>query len=425
MTTLEDYVKNVEEVAPHPDVLKAAVTYFTKVKITAPSQLAGLVPEDLGNMPEEILVRGLIRRAVIAASVAQKMAAATPASQSTTATVTTPAMSQQLALAGNETSALAVAASLTGVQATPRDLLKVKNLDGLAHGLVPDVALFNLLSSEKKVAQIATRAAFLYVDLTAKEVLPVWLTAESVGGKAPGVEGTSATNTVEALGAALRAASSTARSFKSFPQWLAACTRYGAAAIACDNITMCMFLAYQSVIARIAEDQRVRGKPIQLAFIYDELFRRSIAQRLRQGEVVDMEKAFAKTDEETLEIAKSRFESTLEAASFDRAGAPMSEFDATQSALSKQMAAADALRSKAERAAKELARAQDAVAARDGAGSASSAGGLPRPPPAPKGGGGKGGKGGGGRGSSVDLRSNKKRKSDEWIERQRAGRKRY
>ena len=59
MTTLEDYVKNVEEVAPHPDVLKAAVTYFTKVKITAPSQLAGLVPEDLGNMPEEILGRAL------------------------------------------------------------------------------------------------------------------------------------------------------------------------------------------------------------------------------------------------------------------------------------------------------------------------------------------------------------------------------
>ena len=315
---------------------------------------------------------------------------------------------------------------MTGVQATPRDLLKVKNLDGLAHGLVPDVALFNLLSSEKKVAQIASRAAFLYVDLTAKEVLPTWLTAESVGGKAPGVEGTSATNTVEALGAALRAASSTARSFKSFPQWLAAYTRYGAAAIACDNITVCMFLAYQSVIARIAEDQRVRGKPIHLAFIYDELFRRSIAQRLRQGEVVDMEKAFAKTDEETLEIAKSRFENTLEAASsFDRAGAPMSEFDATQSALSKQMAAADALRSKAERAAKELARAQDAVAARDSAGSAGSASGLPRPPPAPKGGGGKGGKGGGGRGSNIDLRSNKRRKSDEWIERQRASKRRY
>lgn len=214
VAALQAFWGAVDDTALAPETMTAAIQYFGKVHITASAQLVGLLPEGLVGLSDDPLVRGLARRAVTMATVAKQCAPGP--SQAPSSSMTDPAMASQLLLAGNETSALAVADSLTGTSATPRDDLKTANLHELNHTCVPDVALFNLPPAEKRVAAQTSRSPFLYADLTCKEVLPAWIASEAVGGKQGTIKAGAVTSTVEALGAGLRAASLSMRFFKSF-----------------------------------------------------------------------------------------------------------------------------------------------------------------------------------------------------------------
>ena len=64
--------------------------------------------------------------------------------------------------------------------------------------------------------------------------------------------------------------------------------RYLPAAVATQHLTMSMGLAYYAVIAQIAEEGRVADGHCYLAFVYDDIFRKSLSQRCRSGEAVDL-----------------------------------------------------------------------------------------------------------------------------------------
>ena len=67
------------------------------------------------------------------------------------------------------------------------DMLEKAAVKDLPYHLRPQPALFQLLAAANKSAQeaVPVRWAYTYVDLTHKDVLPLWMGSEAVGGHTP------------------------------------------------------------------------------------------------------------------------------------------------------------------------------------------------------------------------------------------------
>ena len=81
------------------------------------------------------------------------------------------------------------------------------------------------------------RSAFTYVDLTHKDLLPLWMSSEAVGGRThrPGElewDLDDDTTSFGALGRAFKGALAKPRSFRSMVQWSEVWNRYAPAAVA-------------------------------------------------------------------------------------------------------------------------------------------------------------------------------------------------
>ncbi len=63
------------------------------------------------------------------------------------------------------------------------DKLKSIGLETLQYHLRPDLLVWSVLDAESKAAANSNRKAFAYLDLTSKELLPIWVPADLVGGK--------------------------------------------------------------------------------------------------------------------------------------------------------------------------------------------------------------------------------------------------
>ena len=274
---------------------------------------------------------------------------------------------------GGDASALAMARALQGGQVKEvdvNDLLAKAGLKDLPFHSTPDTAVWQILDSATKAA--APGKTFSYIELTSKEVLPLWLPADAVGGKAVlagemdwTIEGSGSCNTISQLHNALRSASTAPRFFRDVNQWNAAFLRYAVAAIATNQLTWSSVLGHMSVMHRLTADSKAAGHSPFLGLLYDELLRREWARRMeRKDPSMDIEKDAHILDKQILDVAKSRLATVLKIAGLEGGkaqGKGHPPVALTDSLLAKQTAAAEAMQRRTEAATKAIAKQQEAL----------------------------------------------------------------
>ena len=152
------------------------------------------------------------------------------------------------------------------------DMLGKAAVKDLPYHLRLQPALFQLLAAANKSAQEAV-PVFPYVDLTHKDVLPLWMGSEAVGGHTP----RPGTASLGALGRAFNCALEKPRYFRNMVQWSAVWHRYATAAVAMEQMTWPMVLSHANQMIKLAKEERIAGICPALVFVHDELLRKSIA----------------------------------------------------------------------------------------------------------------------------------------------------
>ena len=198
-----------------------------------------------------------------------------------------------LSLLGPEASAGEVASALTAgsIVVDLNDMLEKAAIKDLPYHLRPQPALFQLLAAANKSAQeaVPVRKAYTYVDLTHKDVLPLWMGSEAVGAHTPRPgefdwDPNADTASLGALGRAFKGALEKPRYFRNMVQWSAVWHRYATAVVAMGQMTWLMVLSHANQMYKLAEEERISGTGPALVFIYDELLRKSIATRAEWGD---------------------------------------------------------------------------------------------------------------------------------------------
>lgn len=216
----------------------------------------------------------------------------------------------------------------------------------------PDITLWKVLESETLAAKAATpaRHVFTYVDLTSKELLPVWLSPEAVGGKSMAtqeeiLDGNMQLGTLNDLGLALKKATAAPRAFRSLNQWHACFQRYAVVAVCTEQVTMSWTLSHLNQILKLAETERLQGRSVLLAVLYDDLVRRSWARRVEaRDDSFNMADEVRTLDKTVLEAARARLDQTT---SHHRAAAP-NRGPSEMGMMTKQVAAFENMQKRAE-----------------------------------------------------------------------------
>jgi len=352
---------------PTPEEARLVVAKFL-VSSSAKSlaALEGVEADDMlaaRGAPTDFLAMGLLRRTVdmaTAAGVARRMSASPSASAAGSGGVCALALANFIA-PGAPKSTVDVA-----------NLLEA-SLDGLAYQLQAESEIFVWLIEElaKAKAALPPRGVVTFVHLTAKGCLPLWVPAESNGGRAAMsndcevLAGTSGTATLSQLGAVLRGATAAPRFFRSMAQWCGAWMHLGTAAVAEGQWTMPQVIAHLDTVMQLREQEKASGGTMVTALVYDELDRRSWEQRaFRRDSTFRIGEAVLEVNGPILAAAKARLASTLLAAGVAEtipqsqvrsASAGVSELEST---LAMQQAAVDAIAKRAELATKALQRGQ-------------------------------------------------------------------
>ena len=416
----DSFLQGVDATKPAPDVLAAAKALLvTKGKLASPAMLDGLDLDNIKSMDgyaevelptKSFLAR--VMRATIAITKAIEAAKTPPvtalvSSPGSTGTTAGPSTAMLNQLMGGSESALKVAAALAGGQKAVDidEKLKAAHLGQLDFHLKAEAVMWNLLATENAAAGAAVppRVAFTYVDFTAKEMLPMWIAPDAVGGKMllPG-EGDalaadySNSSAIGALGAALKSASSSPRFFRSLLQWSTVYWRYAPMAIAMGQLTWNGVLGHYNTIMRLAEECKLDQDGQFLPMLYDDLLRKQMASRAEARDPLLMVEAeLQKPNKAVLTAARTRLGTVVAAAGLKKA-APMStppQFAASmeQSVVAKQQAALAAATRQANDAQKALQQQQKQFDTRSSAlhqkGYPAAADRRPPQPPPPPGGG--------------------------------------
>ena len=119
------------------------------------------------------------------------------------------------------------------------------------------------------------RQPFLYVDVNSKDVLPIWLHPNAVGGRfrqdeASLLNGDAPVDSLARLGAALRNATESQRFFRSFSQWSAAWWKYEPIAVSVSQLSWVSAITHADAVAQIVETEHAEGRSGYLAFFYDD-----------------------------------------------------------------------------------------------------------------------------------------------------------
>ena len=215
-----------------------------------------------------------------------------------------------------------------------------------------DQSLIDKMHNETVEAKSAGRKPFYFVDLAGKEVIPVWLTPEAVGGKFREEEALSLTggeqiNSLTQLGQALRGATDSQRFFRSFIQWSASFWRWAPVAVAVGHMSWVAAILHHDNIAKLCEAERCEGRGPYLAFLYDELARRQIAARaLKNDPDLEIQEVVTTLDKSLLEVARSRLDSALRSAGLmgSRSSSSGLAGNAASAMVDQANAAADGLR---------------------------------------------------------------------------------
>ncbi|CAE8721468.1 unnamed protein product [Polarella glacialis] len=144
---------------------------------------------------------------------------------------------------------------------------------------------------------------------------------------------------------------------------MSAFLRYAAVAVCFGHLSWPQIISHVDVIMQLAETERTKGAPAYAAFVYDVLARKQFARRAEKKDPnLDIGKEIQTVNKELLEQVQQRLESVLTAAGMNNSssssGSQANVAAAADSAASKQLAAADAFRKRAEQASKQLAQTQ-------------------------------------------------------------------
>ena len=372
---MEEFLKSVYESPPDGAVVSAAVEAFAKMNWHSQDALVGAVDSDI----EELYTSETQDTVKVLMRAAARLANASPKAKLEAQVVNARHGSSQVPLLQSSSQPSLQGVSASQIQdivgpdysaATLAKLLSAGNeeidvakclgevsMSKLPYHLQCDKSNWKILDAENKAAQKAERTAFAYVDLTAKEVLPIWLPADAIGGKP--MFGTdwnnsdASSSSLAELGQTLQAATSQRKLFRSIAQSMGAFIKYAATAIPMSQMACSRTFAYLNTIMKIHEEMKQDKYVSAVAIVYDDVFRKTIARRAEAKDPeLDLDEAFAKTDARILEACKTRIGTAGRALPLRERGRQGPNFD--QSKLEQQTVAAEAAASKAEAATRSL-----------------------------------------------------------------------
>ena len=392
LSTMSDwsvFLTSVDATAPDHGTLERVEKFFVDKQVQIPADLDGCVATDFAfEEIKEVPARAFARRALrtgLAVIDAKRVASghqqlAVVSSQQFSGPQPGQNFSQPgltaavLEVLGNDASSAAVANMLThGDKFVPvNDKLKAAGMENLAFHLRPDSPVWQLLNSENESAKIDGRVAFCYVDLTSKAMMPMWLPHDAIGGKALAsgsdwaLDPYASTSSLGALGAALKAATQTPKFFRSLAQWTAVFTRYAVVAVSMNQLTWDAVMAHLDVVMKISEEAKAVGDSMYLAILYDDLQRKSVADRASKRDPgLDLKTEFTEVNKQVHALAKSRINQVLISVGMHEnpssRGSQPAESDAVaiESVLAKQQAAAEAVTRRAEQAVRQMSKQQE------------------------------------------------------------------
>ncbi|MDA8583572.1 hypothetical protein N9L68_05045, partial [bacterium] len=306
-----EFLAAVDGTPPGAQILPDAATFFhAKCGLATPDAAAGITQTQLvahAEYPEGMALRAFLARtlkAVNGAYEASLMApvqpnfsqgAGSPSLAGPTAVMDVALQGQLQNVLGSNANAATLAEALAASAPPIAQLLKDAQLDDLPFHLIPSSVVFRALLAEVKQAADQGRVAYVYIDMTSREILPLWMPEEAVGGRLvlPGsLDGGHSLN-ADATGAqamealitkALRAMATHPRFFRSMPQWMACVQRFHIAAIATNMLTRAQCEAHSATVLRLAESTPTSAGGIHFATLYDELFRRHLALRAQRAD---------------------------------------------------------------------------------------------------------------------------------------------
>ena len=264
-----EFVQTVESPPPAEAVVKAAIDWFTnELQARTPALAEGFTEESVeSKLPKDLVLQACCRRLLRAVEAVGKAKRVQTVQSCTVATVAPPGASAQ-----------SLAKLLApGKVAEVSTLLDQASMKGLCFGLQAEQSLWNAMQSHSDECRSSGKTVFLFVDLTAKECLPMWLTPDQIGGKfclredkEGALHGGQAISNLQDLGRALKSATSSSRFFRSLGQWTGAFLRYAAVAISTKQLSWPDVLSHIDVVTQLAEQERQKGNPLFLAFVYEE-----------------------------------------------------------------------------------------------------------------------------------------------------------
>ena len=401
MADWDAFLPAVDETPPKAEVQAAAKKFLLEISLATPAEAVGVQEADLqvhskapSSLPAKAFAIRAVRAVNLAASARSTLGGQTGGGSSGSGSANALALTM---------------APLKSVDTKAK--MDAAGLQKLPYELQAEQALWEKLASENEAARLRTnKQGFCFVDLTSKEILPLWMAPEEVGGKlslgdSNQLDGGASTESLRQLSQALKSATECPRFLRSMSQFVACFLKYSYVAVSMNQITWMQVGLHLGVISQLAEKERAQGKPPHAAILYDELLRRQIASRVSRNEVVDLTAVMGSVDKDLWETVQQRLGSVLQAAGLKASIAASSGSGVGQSeadkVLKQQQDGAQAMAKAAENlAAQQKSILDKAAAMAKGAGK------------------GKGGR----NGEGSPYKSMKEKKKDEWHDKMSAQR---
>lgn len=298
----KSFLEVVDETPPDAAVLASAENFLGNI-FADPSRAAGITLDKLEkaeNFPDELPTQAFLSRSVDA------LAAVTAARRASIGASMSSATS-----APSASSALAMAGLLAPVKTVDTvALLASANLSDLPFCLRIEQSLVDKMSAESEQAKRTGRSPFLFVDLAGREVLPLWITPEQVGGR-PDDEAEAlddqSISSLARLGQALNRATEGRRCFSSIVQWTAAFLKYAPFAVSLGHLSWAQVLVHMGTILKMVADEKAEGRGPAVVFVYEEMIRRVIEKRsAAKDPTLKLMDILAEPDKGTLAAARQR-----------------------------------------------------------------------------------------------------------------------
>jgi len=354
MTDWKSFLDTIDAEETDAAVLAATEKYFRDIGMASPAAAAGITNAKLGartDFPDNPVVQAFISRTVD--TLTPVAAARRTALETAGATSSAPNLGSAMGLA----TALAPPKRVNTVAELEKACVK-----DMPFALMLDQSLVERMSAETDAARAASRPAFLYVELASKEVLPLWIAPESVGGRPDEDEvriEDEHVGSLAKLGQAIKEATEAKRYFTSVAQWSAAYWKWAPFTAAFGHFTWSQALLHFNSVMRLVEEEKIEGRGPSLAFLFDDMLRRQIEKRAEKADpTLRLDSLLAEADRSTVAAARQRLNGLLKPT-------PLGSGSSGSQDLAR--ASATSMKEDAKRAARALNAQQDERAAATGA----------------------------------------------------------